>query len=36
MELQMLVEGPGVRRQRIPDSMLFRERRGGIPVRKSQ
>jgi hypothetical protein len=35
MELQMLVEGPGLPRQRIPDSMLFRDRRGGIPVRKN-
>jgi hypothetical protein len=26
MELQMLVEGPGMRRQRIPNSMLFRDR----------
>jgi hypothetical protein len=36
MELQMLVDGPGIRRQRIPDSMLFRDRRDGIPVRKGQ
>jgi hypothetical protein len=35
MELQMLVDGPGIRRQRVPDSMLFRPRRGGIPVRKN-
>jgi hypothetical protein len=35
MELQMLVEGPGIRRQRIPDALLFRDRRGGIPVRKN-
>jgi hypothetical protein len=26
MELQMLVEGPGMRRQRIPNTMLFRDR----------
>jgi hypothetical protein len=26
MELQMLVQGPGMRRQRIPNSMLFRDR----------
>src|SRR3712207_8330794 len=36
MELQMLVEGPGIRRQRIPDAMLYRERRGGIPIRKDR
>jgi hypothetical protein len=34
MELQMYVEGPGLRRQLIPDALLWRDRRGGMPVRK--